>query len=74
MKGHVVRLVDNWNEALGWLSMRFIGLALIWEGIPLEAKAVIPEYWQGWITIALLVGAGIGRMIKQEQTQPEGQE
>ncbi len=66
-----MKLVDNWDEALGWLSMRFIGLALIWESIPLEAKVVIPEYWQGWITIGLLVGAGLGRMIKQGQDAPQ---
>lgn len=65
-----MKLVDNWDEALGWISMRMIGLALIWESIPAEAKAVLPEAMQHWTTIVLLVGAGIGRMVKQGKGAP----
>jgi hypothetical protein len=60
-----MRLVENWRAAWKWLSMQFIGLALIWESLPPDAVAVIPEPWGGWITLVLLIGAGLGRMIDQ---------
>lgn len=59
------KLVKNWNTAHKWLSIRLIALAAIWETIPFEAKSVIPDPWNSWITIALIVGAGIGRLIDQ---------
>lgn len=68
LKGKAVKLklVDNWDEALGWLSMRFIGLTLLWESIPEEAKdTVFSDINQGRITFWLLVAAAVGRMIRQ---------
>jgi hypothetical protein len=61
-----MKLVENAKEAWRWWSMRLIGLALIWEGLPPEAVAVIPEPYRHYITLALLVGAGLGRMVKQK--------
>ena len=70
-----MKLVENWRSAWRWLSLQFIALAVIWEGIPLEAKAVIPVEWQGWITLTLLVGAGLGRLVDQgTAAKPEAQE
>ena len=64
-----MKLVDNWNKAWTWLSMWFITGALIWEGIPEEAKdAALSESSQGRITMALLIAAGVGRMVKQSET------
>lgn len=60
-----MHIVPNWKSAWKWLSMQFIALAAIWETLPVEAVAVIPEPWRGWITLVLLLGAGIGRMIDQ---------
>ena len=61
-----LKRVDNWDEALGWLSMRFLGLTLLWESIPEEAKdSVFTDHTQGRITFWLLVAAAVGRMIKQ---------
>jgi len=61
-----MKIVANWQKAWKWLSMQFIGLALIWETIPDETKAtVFSEAVQGWITFALLVLAGLGRMVDQ---------
>lgn len=60
-----MKLVPNWTKAWKWMSMQFIALAAIWETIPLEAKAVLDPSTQGYITLALLLGAGLGRMIDQ---------
>lgn len=60
-----VKLVENWKSAWKWISMQFIVLAAVWEGLPFEAKAVIPAEAQGWITLVLLLLAAVGRMIDQ---------
>ena len=60
-----MKLVPNASKAWKWLSMQFIAFAALWETIPLEAKAVLDPSAQSWITLGLLVGAGLGRMIDQ---------
>ena len=60
-----MRLIPNWTKAWKFLSMQAIALAAIWETIPLEAKAVLAPDTQSWITLGLLVAAGVGRMIDQ---------
>lgn len=60
-----MHLVKNWKSAWRWLSMQFIAFAALWETIPLEAKAVLSPDTQSWITLGLLVAAGLGRMIDQ---------
>lgn len=60
-----MKLVPNASKAWRWLSMQFIALAALWESIPLEAKAVLEPSTQSWITLGLLVAAGLGRMIDQ---------
>ena len=60
-----MKLVENAKDAWRWLSMQFIGLALIWEGLPVDAVEVIPEPYRNYITLVLLIGAGLGRMVKQ---------
>jgi len=51
------------------MSVQFIAFAAIWESIPLEAKAVLDPATQSWITLGLLVAAGVGRMIDQGAAQ-----
>ncbi len=60
-----MKLVPNARQAWKWLSMHFIALAAIWETLPPEAVAVIPDPWRGWVTLVLLVGAGLGRLVDQ---------
>lgn len=60
-----MKLVPNWKAAPKWLSVQMIALATLWETIPLEAKAVLEPSAQSWITLGLLLAAGIGRMIDQ---------
>ena len=64
-----MRLVPNWKSAWKWMSVQFIAFAAIWESIPLEAKAVLDPATQSWITLGLLVAAGVGRMIDQGAAQ-----
>lgn len=64
-----MRLIPNWTKAWKFLSMQAIALAAIWETIPLEAKAVLAPDTQSWITLGLLVAAGVGRMIDQGAAQ-----
>ena len=54
-----MRLVSNWKSAWKWMSVQFIAFAAIWESIPLEAKAVLDPATQSWITLGLLVAAGL---------------
>ena len=60
-----MKLVPNWRAAWKWFSVQAIALAAIWEGMPLDARAVIPEPYGAWVTLTLLVAAGLGRMIDQ---------
>ena len=60
-----MKLVPNASKAWRWISMQMIALAALWESIPLEAKAVLDPSTQSWITLGLLVAAGVGRMIDQ---------
>ena len=61
-----MHLVPNWKSAWKWLSVQFIGLALIWESIPDDAKAaVLSTDWQDRATFTLIILAGIGRMVDQ---------
>lgn len=64
-----MRLIPNWTKAWKFLSMQAIALAALWETIPLEAKAVLAPDTQSWITLGLLVAAGLGRMIDQGTAQ-----
>jgi alkylhydroperoxidase/carboxymuconolactone decarboxylase family protein YurZ len=64
-----MKLVSNWKQAWKWLSLQMIAFAALWETIPLEAKAVLDPSTQSWITLGLLVAAGVGRMIDQGTAQ-----
>ena len=60
-----MKLVPNWTAAWKWFSVQAIALAAIWEGLPLEAKEAIPDPYRGYVTLVLLLAAGIGRMVDQ---------
>jgi hypothetical protein len=70
MKWLKFKLVANWKSAWSWLSMQFIGLAVLWESIPEEAKdAVFSDDSQGRVTFWLIVAAGLGRLKDQGTAQ-----
>ena len=58
-------LVPNWKSAWKWISVQAIALAAVWETLPPEAVAVIPDPWRGYVTLVLLIGAGLGRVVDQ---------
>lgn len=60
-----MRLVSDWKSAWKWISLQMIALATLWESLPPDAIAAIPDPWAGRVTLALLIGAGIGRMVDQ---------
>jgi hypothetical protein len=64
-----MKLVPHWKSAWKWFSVQAIALAALWETIPLEAKAVLDPSTQSWITLGLLVVAGLGRMVDQGTAQ-----
>ena len=69
-----MKLVPNYKDAWKWWSMQLLvlnGLLQgIWEAMPPDALAVIPQDWRGYITIGLLVLAGVVRLIDQGLNQP----
>ena len=65
-----MKLVPNAGKAWKWLSMQLMGLALLWESIPEEAKdAVFTDANQGRITVGIILAAAVGRMIDQGTAQ-----
>ena len=67
-----MRLVPNWQKAHRWLSMQFLAAAAVWEGIPEDVKvSVLSADKQARVTFALLILAGIGRMIDQGTATPK---
>lgn len=60
-----MKLVPNWRSAWKWISVQAIALAAILEGLPMEAKDAIPDPYRGYVTLVLLLAAGIGRMVDQ---------
>ena len=60
-----MKLVPNWQSAWKWISVQAIALAAIWEGLPMEAKDAIPDPYRGYVTLVLLLSAGLGRMVDQ---------
>jgi hypothetical protein len=69
-----MKLVSNWRAAGRWMSMRLMALAaaaqVAWETLPAEALAIIPVDWRGYITLALVIAAMIGRLIDQGTATP----
>lgn len=68
-----MRLVENVRSAWKWFSVQVLALLallpLVWESLPPESQALIPEHWRPWIvTVLALIGIG-GRIVKQGQDQ-----
>ncbi len=66
----MVKLVPNWTKAWKWFSMQFLALAATWEMLPPDVQAIVPEPYRGYVTLALLIGAGFGRMVRQPAANP----
>ncbi len=60
-----MKLVPNWKSAWKGLSLRFMALAFVWETLPEETQAIIPDPWGRYVTLVLLLAAGVGRVVDQ---------
>ena len=64
-----MKLVPNASAAPRWFSMQLLtvvaALQVVWETLPPDALAIIPEGWRGYITLGLVLAAMVGRLIDQ---------
>jgi hypothetical protein len=64
-----IALVPNSRSAWKWISMQMLtitaALTVVWETLPPDALAIIPEGWRGYITLGLVLAAMVGRLIDQ---------
>jgi uncharacterized membrane-anchored protein len=61
-----MHLVENWKEAWKWFSVQAITAALVWEMLPLETRALLPDAIEPHVSAIFLVIAAIGRVIDQQ--------
>lgn len=63
------RLIREWRRAWRMHSVQILAaiamLPLIWDELPAETKALIPEGWQAYVVSALAVIGVIGRLRDQ---------
>jgi hypothetical protein len=61
--------VENWKQAWKWHSTQALALLalapLVWEVLPPEFVALIPEDWLPFILTAVALGGLIGRLRAQ---------
>lgn len=69
-----MKLIDNWHKAHRMLSVQAMALAAAiqgaWPNIPDDLKAALPPTLVHWVSLALLVGGIVGRLVAQEGTKP----
>lgn len=69
MEGPKVRLIDEWRKAHRMLSVQAMALAgaiqTAWMLLPGDMKAAVPPTVVGWVSVALLVGGIVGRLVDQ---------
>jgi hypothetical protein len=62
-----MKLVDNWKEAWSWFSVQAVTAAFVWEMLPAETKALVPESIEPHLTAFFLVVAALGRVVDQQK-------
>ena len=64
-----MKLVDNARDAWRWFSVQAFTLAgsmqVTWLSLPADMKAIIPDEWVMWATVAVCVLGVVGRLTKQ---------
>lgn len=70
-----MQLIENAGQAWKMLSVQFMALAAIlqgvWPAIPESVKASMPPSIVHWVSVVLLVAGIIGRVIQQPSLAPE---
>jgi hypothetical protein len=65
-----MRLIENWKESWRLFSVWCFGAAgllqAIWLSLTPDERALIPESYAHWITLAVAVIGIVGRVIKQK--------
>lgn len=62
-----MRLVENWKEAWTWISVQAITAAFVWEMLPEETKALLPDAIEPHVSAVFLIIAAVGRVIDQQK-------
>lgn len=64
-----MKLVQGWQSAIKWHSMQVLALLaavpVLWEQVPVEIKALIPEQYNPWIVTGLAIIGMVLRLVKQ---------
>lgn len=64
-----MKLVQNWQSAFSWYSVQVLALLaaipVMWEQVPVEIKALIPEQYNPWIMTGLALIGMVLRLVKQ---------
>jgi hypothetical protein len=64
-----MHLVQNWKQAYRWWSVRGLAalaaLPLVWQTLPPDLKAFLPDGWEPWVLAALALGTLAGRLVQQ---------
>ncbi len=65
-----MRLVDDWQKAWRWSSVRLIGVAATFQltvvAFPDKVAQYVPDYIMHWLAVAALAGAVLGRLTTTE--------
>ena len=66
-----MRLVEEARTAWRWFSVQALAviavIPLVWEQLPPEAHALIPEAWRPWAITGVALAGIVGRLVKQGQ-------
>ena len=64
-----MRLIPHAREAWRWFSVQalalLVALPVLWETLPPELTAVIPEAWMPWILAGIALAGLVGRFVRQ---------
>ena len=64
-----MKLVSDWKQAWKWFSVQAFAvlavLPIVWDALPPDLKAHMPETWMPYVLSAVAIGGLIGRLKDQ---------
>lgn len=64
-----MKLIKDWKSAYRFFSMQAMALTLTvqtaWVSLPEDLKARLPDGTAYWLSLALLIGGIVGRVVSQ---------